>query len=271
VAGDCATVNFSGSSVAILGYTQNFGGKADVYIDGVLTKGRLTTRALLGLSGNSFTAPALSATATSIYAVTTGFAASGTIVIDDEVIPYTSLNGDGLHFDGCTREGTKLHSNGTNIYQYDSTVDFYTADLTSDIVWSNNLLPPGQHTLKIVLRSDKNAASTDFYMKLGGFLLGGVMGATNISVSTVTATQTGLSFDANGVSTSNVSLSAIGLGTWRGDQRLISVLSSAAYNGAALKPCFATFDGFGFLMYCPTGASQTLDVKLTLVLLGRTL
>jgi len=75
-------------------------------------------------TGSSTLSSTISAAATSIsVASTTSFSASGTIVIESEIITYTGLSG-GITFTGCTRATddsmATIHLSGVTVRQYDS-------------------------------------------------------------------------------------------------------------------------------------------------------
>jgi len=75
-------------------------------------------------TGSSTLSSTISAAATSIsVASTTSFSASGTIVIESEIITYTGLSG-GITFTGCTRATDEsmatIHLSGVTVQQYSS-------------------------------------------------------------------------------------------------------------------------------------------------------
>lgn len=82
----------------------------------------------------------------------------------------------------------------------DSTVDLYSALLlTRFLVYEKVGLSAGTHTIKIVLRSDKNAASTGYNFYFDAFKIGALVKGTNLYLVQAGANFTG-NLNANGYS-----------------------------------------------------------------------
>lgn len=80
----------------------------------------------------------------------------------------------------------------------DSTIDLYSALLlTRFLVYEKTGLSAGSHTIKIVLRSDKNAASTGYNFYFDAFKIGALVKGTNLYLVQAGANFTG-SLNANG-------------------------------------------------------------------------
>lgn len=261
------SLNFSGTSVAIIGSLTYVGGYADVYVDGVLQAGKTQNTTYLSAS---YSKAGLNATDTTINVNDTSqFTASGTVLIDSEIITYTGVTASS--FTGCTRSGSQTHITGGMVYQYTSRIDTYSANRQSRVaLWSNSLLAPGIHTLTLVVRADANASvvSPPGYIELGAFIVGGLIGAANINTGVSNLTFTGVSFNASGIA------AAAGfLGAPTTNQQILGVISVGAYSGSTFKPCFGSFNSVDgtYSFYCPTGASSTLTVVVTLLVLGATI
>jgi hypothetical protein len=202
-------ITFTGTDITVIGQCGPNGGRMDTYIDGVLTNGQVNTytavsvqyRAIGGLD-NSSTSIGVSSTS--------GFTASGTILIDKEEISYTSIgtatvNGNTVPaFLGCTRGANSTaaasHTAAVSVYAMNNVVEFYSAYyLTRKKIWSKNTLSPGSHVLRLVIRSDKSASSTDTYVEINGFVVGAMLGAPQILTSTNYTTIGPQTTDANGV------------------------------------------------------------------------
>ncbi len=80
----------------------------------------------------------------------------------------------------------------------DSTVDLYSALLlTRFLVYEKVGLSAGSHTIKIILRSDKNASSTGYNFYFDAFKIGALVKGTNLYLVQAGANFTG-SLNANG-------------------------------------------------------------------------
>lgn len=83
----------------------------------------------------------------------------------------------------------------------DSTIDLYSALLlTRFLVYEKTGLSAGSHTIKIVLRSDKNTSSTGYNFYFDAFKIGALVKGTNLYLVQAGANFTG-SLNANGYST----------------------------------------------------------------------
>lgn len=268
LAGNALDLTFNGTSIAIIGGTFASGGKADIYIDGILQEGRVNISTFLsgyyGLTG-------LNATDSTINVVdTSAFAASGTILIDNEIITYSGKTG--TTFTGCTRSGTESHITSAMVYQYDSVVDFYTAYKESRIVvWSNTQLQPGRHTLRVQVRPDSNPSSGFYpdpgFVYINGFIAGGVLGAENVITNVSHITFTGVAINASGFSSSI----SYGLQPSSTSQQVVNILGTGAFDGGGVfVPCFYSLDPRTNILtfYCPTAASSTVDVVVTITSIG---
>jgi hypothetical protein len=263
-AGSNISLAFSGTSVSVIGLNGLGGGYADVYLDGVLQGGRVNTFAMLNVASYGLTG--LNATDTTIHVTDASmFDSSGTIIIDSEKITYSGKTA--TTFTGCTRSGVDTHITSAMVYAYSSLINFYSPYHQSrNIVWANDALNTGQHTLKLVVRSDADPSATSKLMHIDGFNVGGIVGAANLSTNLDYATFSSTAFDANGVS-SSAHLPIFTSGT---NQQILSVLGAGVYSGATFKPCFVSYDPKNgqFWFYCPTGASSTLDVIVTILVAG---
>lgn len=265
--GSTVNLNFSGTNVSVIGRTAPFGGRADVYVDGVLQGGRTNTFTFLSASYNL---GGLNATDTSIAVnSTSAFNSSGYVQIGSEVISYSST--DSTHFLGCTRgvAGTKAstHMTGSSVYSYSSVIEGYSPDQQPRItMWSNNMLPPGNHTLSLVVRSDSNPASSATTLYLNCFVVGGAIGAGNIVTHLDYETYPGVSINSFGYSTLGFTLT-----TSTTDQQVLGVVGAMAYDGSG-NPAWCgvsvdpTTGALGF--YVPSLTSQTVKVVVTVSVLG---
>jgi hypothetical protein len=114
----------SGSDI----YTQNVGWGAGTW--GGIVTGAVTTTLATALPSTTLTA-ALSASATTItVASTTGFAASGSLWIGNELITYTGGGGGGTSLTGCTRA-----TSGTTAFAYPNGMPV-AANITSVVLTS---------------------------------------------------------------------------------------------------------------------------------------
>ena len=94
--------------------------------------------------GSSTLSSTITAAATSIsVASTTSFSASGTIVIESEIITYTGLSG-GITFTGCTRATDEsmatIHLSGVTVQQYDSETSGTSANGWGDAASTANAI-----------------------------------------------------------------------------------------------------------------------------------
>lgn len=265
VTGSNLNVTFNGTSLSIVGSTVPGGGYADIYVDGVLQGGRINTYTFLSVA---YYPAGLSASATTITANdTSAFAASGSILIDGEVITYSGKTA--TDFTGCTRGAggsiAAVHSAASQIYAYSSLVNFYSPYKQSRItVWQNGTLANGPHTVQVVVRSDKDPAASDYFTYISGLILGGVVGASNVATNLDYFT-TSKTFDANGLTTSGFAPTNAGV-----KAQILGILGASAFSGSTYKPCFVSWNptNQSFYFYCPTGASSTLTVVCTLLVLG---
>lgn len=177
-----ATIQFSGTSLAIIGNNGPNFGRADIYIDGVLAVGALNT--FTPLAAAYYTGGGLDAASTSIaLSDATLFTAPGTIIIDGEEITYTGISTNTLTdcARGANSTTASVHQAGSMVYAANSVIEGYSPYRQDRVLlWRKANMSPGSHTLTLVVRPDKHASSTDYYTELGGFVLGGTFGSENI-------------------------------------------------------------------------------------------
>ncbi len=263
--GDTVTLAFSGTSVSVIGRTVSYGGRADVYVDGALQGGRVNTFTFLSAS---YALAGLNSSDTSIaVSSTTSFSSSGSIQIDGEVISYTSV--DATHFLGCTRAASSTvastHLTGTTVYQYSSMIEGYSVKQQPRVtMWSSNTLPPGQHTLQLVVRSDTNGSATANTLYLNCFVIGGAIGASNLITHNDYVVYPSVSF-TSGASSINSTLTSNTT-----DQQTLGIIGAVAVTGGntywcgvAANPVNGTI---GF--YSPQVGTASADVTITVSVLG---
>lgn len=258
--GDNITLQFSGTSIAIVGNTGPAYGRYNVYIDGVLAYGKVNTT--IALAASYFTTGGLNTTDTTINTgdpAVAGFVAPGTIVIDDEEITYTGIGA--TSFTGCTRgaNGTTpaIHQAATTIYGANTNVEGYSQYYQDRIItWRKSNLSPGQHTLKLVIRADKNASSSAYDIDIGGFLVGGAIGAQNILTNIRYITVGPYTSDANGL------CGPTALQPADASQQALTVIS--AYPTAGANWAFPMFNPTTGAYYFVTNKASTAGISLVL-------
>lgn len=194
--GAAVQYTFSGTSIAILGRFNNNSSNLAIYVDGVLTKGRVL---VYGQFDNNSVNPQtpLPAIATTVPLLAGhGLTASGEVLIGNERITYTSIVANVLQ--GCTRGANKttpvLHYWTENVYQMDSTAPlnpgFGNPSFSqAQAVWYSPFLDPGNHTITIVLISSTEGGPAFWF---DGFIVGSMFGSSNIVRSVGTVTVAGL-------------------------------------------------------------------------------
>lgn len=203
LAGSSATLSFTGTSIAIVGQTSNQGGRFDVYIDDELAYGMVNSATTLAAS--YYTAGGLNATDTEILVASVGdLASSGIVQIDDEQIYYSGVNTVTETLTGCIRgyndTVAEIHNAATTVTQVNSVVETYSEyGMQRIILWRTNRLAPGDHTLRIVMRTDySSSAIPTIQIYINGFIIGGVLGASNINTNIRYIKVTSVSTDGNG-------------------------------------------------------------------------
>jgi hypothetical protein len=147
---------------------------------------------------------AISNTQTTIPLVnTTGFTTSGTVLIDNEQITYTGINGNQLT--GCTRGANTTvataHSSETNVLLYSSLTDFGLTPVSAVSLLTNT-----RYTIKTVGTTNWNAiaGTSDITYKIGDQIVAVNAGSGTGSAYTTQFTASGV---GSGTGTATVILS----------------------------------------------------------------
>lgn len=196
-----ASMNFNGSSMGVMGGTNPYSGIMRVYIDGVAASGRLPLSINLNISliTNS-SQPVVSATDMTITTLTipAGFAASGTILLGNELITYSSKTGTDFIVSARGAGGTtaQAHYASETVYAWGAAIDLgtTTAYTNKRLLWYNPFLSPGLHTIMIVVETGFTTYSRIYF---DGFITGSLVGASNLFTQTGTITCA-VSTDGNG-------------------------------------------------------------------------
>lgn len=226
-------INFSGSSIAIIGQTGPTGGRADILIDGQPVNGKVNTYTNLNISYFSSPGKALNTTDQIISVSNPGdfIQTGGTLIIDSEEITYTGVSG--ATFIGCVRGANNTtaasHIAGTTVYQGNTAIELYEPYQQDRVIlWSKSGLRNTQHTLSLVIRADHNPSSIGYQVYLNGFIQGGVVGAQSINTFTNYLQVGPFATDANGVSTLDIALTPPST-----DSQLLSFLGCYPISGCA--------------------------------------
>jgi hypothetical protein len=201
VADSAAQLTFNGTSIGVLGGTNPFSGTMKVYIDGVLTAGRLPTSVALNVSlATGPNAPIVTPTDMSIttLAIPSNFASAGTILIGKELITYSSKTGTVFTVSQRGAFGTTATNHYANetVYMWGSSTDLSSSTdyANKRLLYYNPFLSPGEHTITIVVA----AGATGYtHIYFDGFVTGSLVGASNLFTQTGSITAT-LALDANG-------------------------------------------------------------------------
>lgn len=229
-AGSSATLNFTGTSIAIVGQTSDQGGRFDVYIDDELAYGMVNSATVLAAS--YYTSGGLNATDTTIYVASVGdLASSGIVQIDDEQIYYSGVDTIAETLTGCIRgynnTAAAIHNAATTVTQVSSMVETYSAyGMQRIILWRTNRLVPGDHTLRIVMRTDYNSSAIPtIQIYFNGFIIGGILGASNINTNIRYITVSSVSTDGNG------NTNIVGFSPADSNQQLLVMLGAYPISG----------------------------------------
>lgn len=260
--GSSLEVVFSGDTISIVGQNAPNGGRFNVYIDDVLTEGIINTSVVLSVG--YYSSPlAVDATTIVVYPNTDQFPSSGTIQIDGEQITYSGKTG--TSFTGCTRGVTATsHEAGATVYGLSSVVECYSPYYQDRIMlWRNNILSPGQHTLRLVLRADIDPSSSGPALTLNGFVVGGILGASAINTMIRHVTVDSIITDADGVSTGSFPISPR-----KTDEHLIGILGAyPVQNSTWAFPMWnPNFNQVRFK--CSAANQSDITIILTIVVLG---
>lgn len=220
IAQSAAQLKFNGTSIGVMGGTNPFSGIMSVYIDGALASGRLPVSIALNVSlASAPNAPIITATDTSIItlAIPSGFPSSGTILIGNELISYSSKTTTVFTVSQRGAGGTTAQNHYANetVYLWGSSVDLSTSTDYSNrrLLYYNPFLQPGSHTITIVVSAGGTGYSRIYF---DGFITGGLVGASNIFTQTGTITVT-VGTDSNGhsdigsITSNNSDVSIIGI------------------------------------------------------------
>lgn len=270
--GSNITVTFTGTSITVFGKSTSGGGYMDVTLDGVSTRGKVNTYTTLALGTYGITG--LNSSDTSVVLTSaSALTAPGYIQIDGEVISFSGISTNTLT--GCVRgaSGTQAasHSSSAMVYGLNSLVNFYSPVVQQRIpVWSATNLSPGTHTLTLTLRSDHDASSSGFDCTIAGFVVNGVVGASNITTVLDYIGPRSVTFDASGVATALFSPSPLTT-----NQQIIGYIGCGAYTSgttSGFTPCFMSIDptagATSIRFYCPTAPSTTKDVYISVLAIG---
>lgn len=211
-------LNFVGTSIGIIAPSNPYGDfSATVYIDGAVAYGRVpiyspiyfTAATVLGST------PALTPTATSLtLRSVSNFASSGYVLIDDEVIAYSSITGSTLNISGRGQQGTQAtaHYYSATVYQWSSTLSFFSTDgyATQQTVFYNPFLSNGPHKITMV------CSGIGGNMYLDAFVIGSLIGAQSLAIQTGTATLTATTsanghVDIGALQTNNTNVQIVGV------------------------------------------------------------
>jgi hypothetical protein len=269
-----AAYRFTGTSIGVLASTNPQSGIIQIYIDGVLTQGKLPVNAGLTIQ-SGINAPAVYAadTVISVYGTTASFPTSGRLLVGQELIDYTGTTG--TTFTGCIRGvgGTIAadHTAADAISLWDSQVDLATVTeyATRRLVYYNPLLQPGDHQIIIVAQTSPSSTYSRVYFE--GFIQGQLLGAGNIFTQIGTITKQ-LTTSANGYAD-------IGTFTqFNPDIVIISILGFTQPNAAGDNTVPLGTMGFDYNagtlphLYLHNGqASSTFNITITFCYIGESL
>lgn len=269
VAGSTATLSFTGTSIAIVGQTSNQGGRFDVYIDGELAQGMVNSATVLAAS--YYTAGGLNATDTEILVASVGdLATSGIVQIDDEQIYYSGVNTVTETLTGCIRgynnTVAEIHNAATTVTQVNSVVETYSEyGMQRIILWRTNRLSPGDHTLRIVMRTDYSSSATPtIQIYINGFIIGGVLGASNINTNIRYIKVTSVSTDGNG------NTGIIGFSPSDSNQQLLVMLGAYPISGCnRVLPMFEP--NSRSYVFNTNAVSSTVSFVCSFIFIGQTI
>lgn len=193
-------LKFTGTSIGILAPSNPTGDdSAEVYIDGQVAYGRIPVACGQGFPASS--SVPLSTPSVSIYDDTvsvvdsSNFASSGYILIDDEVMSYSSIAYNIFQIDGRGEFDTQVtdHYYDATVYQWSNVVSFYESGgySTQNTVFYNPFLSQGPHTVTLVCSGGGGN------MYLDAFVIGSLIGSKSMNIQTGTAAVT-VTTSANG-------------------------------------------------------------------------
>lgn len=190
-----AVMNFDGTSIGVMGGTNPYSGVMSVYIDGVLTPGRLPTSVAPNISLLTSTSqPVLAVGGTSLTTLTipAGFTASGTLLLGNELLTYSSKTATVFTISPATQN----HYADETVYLWGSSTDLSTTTdyANKRLLYYNPFLTQGPHRIIIVVSVGATAYSRIYF---DGFITGSLVGSSNLFTQTGTITSSP-TFDANG-------------------------------------------------------------------------
>lgn len=272
VSTSAAQLRFNGSSIGVIGGTNPFSGVMSVYIDGVLTAGRVPI--MVGLHAPTSTTtpnvPCVAIGDTSVTALTipSGFPSSGTILLGNELLTYSSKTSTVF----TTSAATKNHYANETVYLWASSVDLSDATNFANkrLLYYNPFLTPGAHSIIIVVSTGATGFTRIYF---DGFITGSLVGASNLFTQTGTiVASTSTSSNGHGdlgsfiINNSDVSIIAI-LGytqtspTTETDNTTILGKLAVKYGSSP--------DPFMYLHNGPT--STTVNLLITFMYIGESL
>lgn len=192
-------LKFVGTSVGIIAPTNPTGDdSAEVYIDGELAYGRVPIYSSQGFPGgsSSLSEPSVPVGGTTVNVTDdSNFAASGYLIIDDEIIEYSSVSSGVFTISERGALGTQEvdHYYDATVYQWSNILSFYNTSgwATKELIFYNPFLSNGPHTITMVC----SGGGGDMF--LDSFVVGSLLGAKNINTQTGTAAVT-VTTSANG-------------------------------------------------------------------------
>lgn len=271
-------LKFDGNSVGVVGMANQFGDSAaSVYIDGVAAYGRIPTMTTFRFPSDFvINTPAIDDDTTNITAYSTsGFSASGYLIIGDEVIKYSSISSGDFIIEERGAQGTKKvdHNVNETIYQWSNVLSFYNSsgNSTGQLLWYNPFLANGPHTVTIV-------CSGGGKVYFDSFVVGSLIGASSMALQVGTLT-TSCSTSANGHGEFNI------IQTSNADVQLVGVIGYAQTSPDAYSDNATTMARLGVkwptssgsldalpVFYVHNGAAgTTVTVQITFAYIGETI
>ena len=210
-------LRFNGNSIGMLGSVAPLGDpEFYVYIDGALSYGRSPVASPISFTAGTDTpsSPAIDDDSTTITVVDgTLYTSSGYVLVDNEVIQYSSISGNTLTIQARAQFDTAQtdHNYTATVYQWTNVFSCYSPDSFSNqkLLFYNPFLASGPHLITLV-------CSGGGRLYFDGFITGPLIGASSMSIEFGTLLVTGTT-SANGhleigrLTTSNTNVQLFGI------------------------------------------------------------
>jgi hypothetical protein len=192
-------LQFDGTSIGVIAPSNPTGDfSAVVYIDGEVAYGRIPIMSSQGFppGGSSLSTPSISTTATTVTVTdSSNFESSGYIIVDSEIMAYSSVAANIFTISSRGAFGTQVtdHYYDATVYQWSNTLSYYNPNGfdTQNLLFYNPFLSNGPHKITLV------CSGVGGFMYLDSFLVGSLIGSKSVNLQTGTVDVT-VTTSANG-------------------------------------------------------------------------